>query len=291
MEKVAAVIITYNRLELLKEVVSAVKTQTLKPEKIFVINNSSTDGTAEWLASQTGIIIITSPNLGSSGGQHSGIKAAYESGYDWIWTMDDDVVPDSDCLEKLLSAITEADIRAPFRVTKENRPYFNDTIRLNLTNPFSSIWNSIISENNLKNDIIYAEGITFEGPLFRRSVVEKIGLPEKPFFIYGDDTEYFIRAKKAGFSIVIIRDAVLKRQLGYDDPRKALGWKLYYYVRNIIAIDVLHGTPSVRIIRPFGYLLKWLFRCKSFKNVKTVLKAFWDGYFYKSVSFSRSRSC
>ena len=282
MERVAAVVVTYNRLELLKKVVSAVKNQTRKPERIFIINNSSSDGTAEWLALQDEIIVITQENTGSSGGQFTGIKHCYESAAEWIWTMDDDVVPDEDCLEKLLNAKTISAVRAPLRYTRENKPYFNDVLRFNLNNPLKSIWNGIISEEDLQNEIISAEGITFEGPLFRREIVERIGLPEKPFFIYGDDTEFFIRALKNGFSIVIVRDAVLRRQLDYENPRTALGWKLYYYVRNIIAIDKLHGNSAVREIRPFGYLIKWLLRCKSLGDVRTVLRAFKDGYFYKS---------
>ena len=107
MSKVGSVLITFNRLELLKEVLAALKKQTRKIDEIFVINNSSTDGTGEWLAEQDGITVITQDNVGSSGGQYTGIKAAYDAGYDWIWTMDDDVAPAEDCLEKLLEGHDE----------------------------------------------------------------------------------------------------------------------------------------------------------------------------------------
>lgn len=100
--KVAACVVTFNRIKFLKEIIPALKNQTRKPDKIFVIHNSGTDGTAEWLAEQTDLTVITQPNVGSSGGQYTAFKTAFEAGFDWIWIMDDDVVPRPECLENLL---------------------------------------------------------------------------------------------------------------------------------------------------------------------------------------------
>lgn len=278
---IAAIVITYNRLEFLKEIISALREQSLKPDKIIVVNNSSSDGTSEWLDSQADLHVIVQDNLGSSGGQYRGIKTAFRLGYEWIWTMDDDVVPDSDCLERLMYSDDKNTIRTPLRYTPQNQPFFNDVIDFNLSNPFKGIWVDVLNERHLEYEIIPAKGITFEGPLMHRSIVEKIGFPEKKFFIYADDTEYFVRAAKANANIVVVRDAILRRKLpaALSDFNN---WKLYYYVRNIIAIDVMHGTKLVRLLRPLGYLLKWMKRANSFKNLMIVFKGFRDSYFYKS---------
>lgn len=284
-EKVCAVVITFNRINLLKEVIDGIRKQTRMPDEIIVVNNSSTDGTADWLAAQSDLTVITQENIGSSGGQYIGIKAAFDKSYDWIWTMDDDVEPLPDCLEKLIEIDDKNIIRAPLRLTAENKPYFNDSISYNLSNPFRSFWIELLSEKHLENELIRASGITFEGPLFHRSIVEKIGLPEKNFFIYADDTEFFIRAEKAGFKNFIIREAHLQRKLQVQEQNKEFSWKHYYIIRNIVAIDVLHGSKPVRYIRPFAYLISWLHRCRSFKNVRTTFKAFFDGYFYKRKTY------
>ncbi len=68
MEKVIAVVVTYNRQKLLSECITALKNQTRKIDKIFVVNNGSTDGTEGWLYQQQGIDFITQPNLGGAGG-------------------------------------------------------------------------------------------------------------------------------------------------------------------------------------------------------------------------------
>jgi GT2 family glycosyltransferase len=280
--KVAAIIITYNRLTLLKEAIEALRNQTRKADAIIVVNNSSSDGTSEWLAEQSDLAVITQPNFGSSGGQYTGFKYAFEHGYDWLWVMDDDVEAASDCLEKLMDDPDENLIRTPLRYTTSGGPFFNDTITFNLSNPFKSIWNEIFSKKHLSLERIPATGITFEGPLIHRNIVEKIGYPEKKFFIYADDSEYFIRAAKAGAKIEIFRDARFNRKLDYKAPDKLFDWKTYYVIRNIIAIDVLHGSPIVRLIRPFGYLISWLKRSANIKDIKIVFKAFLDGYFYRS---------
>lgn len=283
--KVSAIIVTYNRLDFLVKIIHSLENQTRKPDDIIVVNNSSSDGTSEWLATKTDITVIYQENIGSSGGQYSGIKYAYENDTDWFWVMDDDVFPENDCLEKLLENINKNKIITPVRYDNNGSIFFNEAISYNLRNPFKSFWNEIFSDKYLGNRYIYADGITFEGPLFHRCLIDKIGLPEKEFFIYGDDTEFFIRAKKAGFEIMIDTQARLNRLLPYSPPENNFSWKNYFIIRNLIAIDVLHGNLAVRLIRPFRYLIKWLFKCKKFNDVITVLKAFKNGYFYKSSIF------
>ncbi|MCX7735130.1 MAG: glycosyltransferase family 2 protein [Candidatus Kapabacteria bacterium] len=280
-QSVAAVIITFNRLELLKEVLSAVKNQSRKPDKIIVVNNSSTDGTTEWLSEQEGIDVITQDNLGSSGGQYTGLKITYESGFDWIWTMDDDVVPETNCLENLLKANGNYLIRTPLRFDSKNIPFLNDAVSYNFSNPFKSLWVRIISKEDLSNDYIEAVGITFEGPLIHRSVIEKIGLPNPNFFIFADDTDFFVRANRANFKSAIVTSAKLYRKIDIPKDIYKFTWKTYYIVRNLIWLDRIFGSFLVKYIRPFGYLLVWLLRSKSFSDIITVFKAFKSGYLGK----------
>jgi GT2 family glycosyltransferase len=278
-ESVAAVVITFNRLELLKEVLSAIKNQSRKPDKIILVNNSSTDGTYEWLSEQKDILLITQENLGSSGGQFTGLKVAYELGYDWIWTMDDDVVPDFNCLENLLNSDSKYKIRTPLRFDSNNQPYFNDAVSYNFTNPVRSLWVELINEEILKRDFIEAVGITFEGPLIHRSVIEKIGLPNKKFFIFADDTEFFVRANRVGFRSIIVTSSKLYRKIDLPDDIYKFTWKTFYIIRNLIWLDRIFGSFFVKYIRPFGYLIIWLLRSKSLSDIRTVFKAFKSGYF------------
>lgn len=281
MSKIAACIVTYNRLNLLKPLIESIKNQSIKPDRIYVVNNASTDGTQEWLCAQKDLYVISQDNLGGAGGQYTATKTAYNDGFDYIWIMDDDVLPDQKCLEFMLKHIDGNKILAPMRYM-DNKPYINDCLEFNLSNPFKSIWKKIISYKDLDNKLIKAEGITFEGPLFPRSAFEKCGFPEKEFFIYADDSELFIRMNKLGFPSYIVTDAILNRMLIPTQPETVFSWKTYYVIRNIIAVDILHAKNRVKYLRPWFYLLSWLTRCRSVKNIKTTLKAFYDGINYKS---------
>ena len=83
--RITAVVVTFNRLQLLQRTIAALRGQSRQLDEIIVVNNGSTDGTAEWLAEESGLHVITQGNTGGSGGFYSGMKAAYENGADRIW--------------------------------------------------------------------------------------------------------------------------------------------------------------------------------------------------------------
>lgn len=283
MEKIIACVVTYNRLDLLKQVIDGLRKQTRQIDEIVIVNNGSNDGTYEWLSGQTDITTITQDNLGSSGGQYSASKYAYSKGADYIWLMDDDVVAKPNCLEVLLKYCDKYDILCPLRYNIED-VYLNDVKKISLDNPFISIWREIISKNDLANETIPVEAFTFEGPLIHKTVFEKIGLPEKNFFIYGDDTEFSVRALKNNFRAAVIRDAVFIRLITPVPDKAKFTWKTYYMVRNLSAIDKLHGNGFVPYLRPIGYFLTFLRTVENFEQLKTLFKALIDGYKYKSAN-------
>lgn len=120
---VCAVVVTFNRKELLTKCISSLLDQTLKLQTIIIVDNNSTDKTEELLL-QEGYIkslpdtkqksvqektiqevklryIRLPENMGGAGGFYEGVKTAYEDNYDWIWIMDDDAFPTKTCLENL----------------------------------------------------------------------------------------------------------------------------------------------------------------------------------------------
>ena len=119
--KIAAVVVTYNRLNVLQECTNSLRNQTHKVDEIIVVNNSTTDGTLDWLNSQKDLTVITQENSGGAGGFHTGIKAAYENGYDWIWCMDDDTEPEMTALEQLCKYIDNEKMILASAVIGENR--------------------------------------------------------------------------------------------------------------------------------------------------------------------------
>lgn len=210
--KTIAVVVTYNRRELLKRTVDCLRRQTAPLSSIVVVNNGSTDGTAEWLNTQSGLVVINQSNVGGSGGFFTGMQYAYEAGADWIWCMDDDVFPQASCLKELLSCIERegVGILAPRRV-QENKIFTHEFQGYNLINPFASMYTGKLSKQAVvcPTEI---QGAAFEGLFIRREVVGKIGYPNKDLFIFCDDTDYCLRAVLAGYKILYVPSALMDKE-------------------------------------------------------------------------------
>ena len=105
MKKTVDVIVTYNRLELLKENINSLLNQNYKNHDIMIINNASTDDTEKYVLGLKNKRIIyynTGNNLGGAGGFAYGIEKAIKLEYDYAWIMDDDSIPEKDALMNLI---------------------------------------------------------------------------------------------------------------------------------------------------------------------------------------------
>ena len=288
--KVIAVVVTYNRSQLLKRNIACLRKNS--PHAIIVVNNGSTDDTREWLAEQTDLIVITQANVGGSGGFYTGIQQAMERGADWIWCMDDDVFPRPDCLSNLLdhTASEEVGILAPRRLMEGNI-FTNDFQAVNLTNPFSSMYKKKLKKQVI-NKPIEILGTAFEGLFIRKEAVEKIGLPNKDLFIFCDDTDYCLRAVLAGYKILYIPSALMDKEKFFsndtwNERNKKKKWKRFYQIRNSTYLNHHYGRNwGVKYIRGFngviGYIAIALFTCPfsdaySLKDVAKLWKAYQDG--------------
>lgn len=202
--KIVAVVVTYNRLELLKECIESIRNQTHKLDEIIVINNSSTDGTREWLAEQKDLIIITQENSGGAGGFYTGIKTAYEKGCDWVWCMDDDCLPQNDALYILFDGCIRNKLKVigPLLLDRKNNSEFAISLQINFKNKMHTC--NQISEVLFFNKgqvIVQGQAAFFNGVLINRAVIEKVGFPIKELFIWGDEIEFSKRIIANGFNL------------------------------------------------------------------------------------------
>ncbi len=228
METVAAVVVTFNRLNDLKICIDTLRAQTRKLDIIYVINNGSTDGTDEWLATQPDLKVTTQPNLGGAGGFATGIQTAYDGGSTWLYCMDDDCVAAPDALQKLLespnlgpciknsmSVSVKDHTELAFYVDRPNRSY------------------RTVSDMT-QYDLVYGVASFFNGTLIHSDVVKTVGTPDVKLFIWGDEVEYMTRAIKNGFPVVTVPASVFYHPPSFD--RNGIpwpgAWKQYYAVRN-----------------------------------------------------------
>lgn len=217
MKEVAVIVVTYNRLNLLKKCIEAVRIQTYSQFDIIVVNNGSTDGTLMWLETQKDIMVINQKNLGGAGGFHNGIKYAYNKKYKYFWIMDDDGVPSSECLSILKKY---ADIGFHY-------------VAPNLKN-FDGKSHFIQFDNTQFSNIVNHCGGPFNAILLSRKLVQHVGLPNKNFFIWGDEHEYVNRIVNAGFFVALCLNAIHFHK--YTESKGIPTNRLLYKYRNLVWI-------------------------------------------------------
>ena len=302
MKKVNVAIVTYNRINCLLNLLNALERQTYPIEKVIIVDNCSLDNTNEKLK-QLGYIYSTSfgetskkennglefvyylnpENTGGSGGFAKAFEISMKFNCDYLWIMDDDVLPEVNCLERLLAGITdEAQAVIPNR-TDVN---FDDRVCIKLdlrsTTKFSIMKRKTFAKHPLTENSYYVEDMPFEGPLVSCEIIKKVGMPCADYFILCDDTDYAIRIQKFT-KIRFITAAVLHRQLANKKKivNKNFNWRDYYAVRNSIVIQKKYGkTFGAKYISPIIAWNWWfvlsLYK-RRFKNIRILNMAVRDG--------------
>jgi GT2 family glycosyltransferase len=256
-ERVAVVVVTYNRADLLERMLAGLGALDRRPDCVVVVNNASTDHTREVLDRSTNpdlMAIHTTENIGGAGGFHLGLKTAYDKGYDAMWLMDDDVVPAPDCLTRLLEV--DNSCLTAVREDRAGALVEKAAVRFDLRNPFSirpktSSVDTAYPDRASMPATVAVDNVSFEGFLVRREVVDAIGLPDPSYFIFYDDVDFALRARRAGFPILAVRDAVLVRQLDFDQQHDLSSWKGYYMYRNLFAVHFRYGENALVRLKPW----------------------------------------
>lgn len=235
--QVGIVVVTYNRLQLLKEVIESLRAQTMKDYDIVIVNNGSTDDTPNWLEKQADIITITQENLGGAGGFHTGMKYVAEHGYEYCWVMDDDVVCNPTALEELIKAyntVPEAGFVCSRVVGINGKPMNTPTALGAYKDGDYTDTFELVNEHQM----VRVTTATFVSVLINTNIIKKIGLPYKEFFIWGDDTEYTRRISKDYRCYVACKSEVLHKRViqkalsFYEETDERRLQNYFYMIRN-----------------------------------------------------------
>lgn len=230
--KICAVIVTYNRLGFLEECLSALLNQSLPLEKIIIVNNDSTDGTTQYLNNLSGRCeVIHQQNIGGAGGFNTGMRKAYNDGYDWIWTMDDDVEPALDCLSNLMQYSSISKCLHPLRVFSDTGEVFKWEHYLDYRTCMPVLHHNISLQNK---DYCFVNTACFEGMLVHRDVITMTGFPKKEHFIAGDDTEFGVFASHYTNILYTSRALMYRKRTTVSYKLRPL--QAYYEYRNLFLL-------------------------------------------------------
>ena len=284
---VAAVVVTYNRLELLRQCVEALRAQTTACD-ILIVDNASTDGTAQWLTSQPDLHYRnTGSNLGGAGGFNHGMRWAVEADYDYVWVMDDDTLPQSDALEKLLEAdsvlegnygwLSSVALWTDGSECKMNRQKLKKSFY-----EYSPL---------MKYGLVQAEQATFVSLFLRSETVCQFGLPIKEYYIWGDDIEFTRRIAVRGelpcfiagqSQVVHAAKSNVGSNVALDDPER-IG-RYFYAFRNeahLYRQEGLKGSVYCFAKRCRDFLRIMRYGKPKWPRFGILFKGIWAGFFFR----------
>jgi rhamnopyranosyl-N-acetylglucosaminyl-diphospho-decaprenol beta-1,3/1,4-galactofuranosyltransferase len=271
--RVAAVVVTHNRREVLAETLRAACIQTRPSDRIYVVDNASDDGTGELLRTEFPEVTHQriADNLGA-GGRARGIEAAWSDGFDAFWLVDDDSAPHADALETLLAAAERGSDRIGMVGCQ------GGVIRFGLIRHLDD--RSRLERHRVADDLFAVDFALLDGSLVLRRTVEQIGVPRVDYFIMMEDVEYPLRAQRAGFEVLIVgRDLMSRAHLGSTAATRQ--WRSYYQSRNHLRMALDFRSPSLLFgcaLRQARFVVAGLSaRDQRWLRIKLRLRGLWDG--------------
>ena len=260
--QIVAVVLTRNRLNILEQCLESIQSQEETCD-IIIVDNASDDGTEDMIKDSfqgDGIHYYnTGANLGSAGGFSFGVKQAVLLGYDYIWIMDDDVIPDKNALQELMQA--DKKLGGNWGCLS-SFSYWRDGSVCKANRQKKGLF-TFFRDSDYEKDLVPAKIVAFASMLVKRSAVEDVGIPIADYFFYTDDYEFSMRISSKYPTYVVPSSRVLhampvntKASLLTDPPEKL--WRYKYLYRN-----------DMHCYRRFGFK-GWLY--VRFKQVYTFLQ-------------------
>ena len=284
-ETIVAVVVTHNRQPQLAQTVTRLLAERV--DHLIVVDNASTDGTAEWLATVNDLrlqVLRLDENRGGAGGFAAGMAhATAQFDPDWVLVMDDDARPEPGALARFramdrsgLGAVAAAVYKPDGGICDMNRPSVN---------PF---WHRDAFLKTLRGggrmgfhlpDSAYStdtltpiDAASFVGLFLSRAAIAATGLPDARLFIYGDDVLYTLSMRRAGIAMAFAPALHFHHDFKtFDGESRAFRplWKTYYHHRNLML--VYHSAagwlfwPALVLILP-----KWLSKMRYYEADRWV---------------------
>jgi rhamnopyranosyl-N-acetylglucosaminyl-diphospho-decaprenol beta-1,3/1,4-galactofuranosyltransferase len=264
--RVAAVVVTHNRRDLLLEALAAVHGQSRAPDAVIVVDNASTDGTAASVraAFPSARLAELSRNTGGAGGFAYGIALALGDDADLIWLMDDDTVPEPGALWAMLEArdgypaAGSRPRRAPALVASrvvwtDGRAHPMNTPR---AKPFAGQAERAAAA---AAGCVPIRSASFVSILVDAAQCRRRGLPQADYFLWNDDFEFTARLLRGNVGLLCPASVVVHKTAAFGSTDVDPGPRFFYEVRNKIWMLRSRAPlgPAERVLYAGSTLRRW----------------------------------
>jgi rhamnopyranosyl-N-acetylglucosaminyl-diphospho-decaprenol beta-1,3/1,4-galactofuranosyltransferase len=258
--RVVAVIVTYNRRELLLEALAAVRAQQRSPDAVIVVDNASTDGTVTAVRARFPSARLTEldTNYGGAGGFACGMAQALADGADLIWAMDDDTIPEPGALAALLAARQAYAGPAPTIVAStvlwtDGRAHPMNTPR---AKPMAAAAERAAATTC---GCVPIRSASFVSILVDAAACGRRGLPRADFFLWNDDFEFTTRLLRGNIGLLCPDSVVVHKTRTFGGTTVDPGDRFFYEVRNKIwTLRASSLGPAERVLYAGATLRRWV---------------------------------
>ncbi|MFJ4207256.1 glycosyltransferase [Paenarthrobacter sp. NPDC089675] len=236
---VVAVVVTYNRRELLETTLEGIAAGTQVPDAVVIVDNASTDATAEFLRNYVGPlvtdVVTLNANVGGAGGFVVGMeRALLDHAADYVWIMDDDTEPQPAALGEALDvseAYTRETGEAPAFIA--SRVVWTDGRDHPMNRMRPRIGASAEARSTAARlGATQIRSASFVSVLVRAEEIRKHGLPIADYFIWNDDLEFTARISRHGTALSTNASVANHHTKVFGDAGADPGPRFYYEVRN-----------------------------------------------------------
>jgi GT2 family glycosyltransferase len=260
MPKVDIVSVTWNDRQRLPLFIANLKKLVYKNYQFIMIDNNSSDETVSYARRKlaNSIIIQNSENRGTTGGYNVGYRYALRHGCNYIWNLAIDVIVDPHCLDELVE-VAESDqsigIAGPIVY------YSHDKNRIESYGTSFEI-RRCMKRENLRGildpvpklpvmDVGYVDGGT---AIIRHRVFQVVGLMDDKLFMYCEDSDFCVRAQRAGFRTVVAAGAKVWHRHDELRGRMPTRFSLFYATRNQFYLVKKHCSKKDWLLTILGNL-------------------------------------
>ena len=281
---VISVILNTNRREDTLACLASLNRSTYNNHRTIVLDNNSTDGSPEAIRAKfTDVqLILLERNLGYTGNNNVGIRAAMEQGADWVFVLNEDTVVAEDCIEQLVSEAEEdpnVGIVGPL-VYHHDEP----TVIQSAGGKLDKRWFAVHIGQNEEDQGQYSQPQEMDyisgcAILVKRQVIEQIGGLEERLFYYWEETDWCARAREQGWKVMFVPQAKLWHKGVQRDYHPGPN-VTYYNTRNRFGFLARHHAPfSIWLFawaRTLLTLTSWSVRPK-WRHMRQHRDAMWEG--------------
>jgi GT2 family glycosyltransferase len=279
---VVAVVVTWNRRDLLVEALAEVRGQTHPPTAVVVVDNASTDGTDGLLERDTGLDVVRlEKNTGGAGGFAVGIEQAMTHDPDLVWLLDDDTIPTPDAARELVRAWQEyADpgglspaVLASKVVWTDGRDHPMNTPR---RKPGAGRTELEAAE---RVGALPIRSASFVSIMCDARVIRERGVPLADYFLWNDDFEYSTRLIRDGAGLYVPASVVVHKTRVFGSTDADPGERFFYEVRNKVWLFTRSRglRPSEKAVYGASTLRRWTRTFARSTDRKTLRRALGRG--------------